>query len=63
LNRPIGEWFSGREMNRHLNGILFIDRMRVVIKNELVPKLAELQARTKASLKPSGHQRKNRYES
>jgi peptide deformylase len=35
----------------HLNGILFIDRMSKVDKEELKPELDELQARTKAGLK------------
>jgi peptide deformylase len=34
----------------HLNGILFIDRMSVVTKNELRPELDELQTKTKAEL-------------
>jgi peptide deformylase len=36
----------------HLNGILFIDRMKRDDKDELKPKLEELQAATKAALKP-----------
>jgi peptide deformylase len=35
----------------HLNGILFIDRMTRAGKDELKPKLEELQALTKAALK------------
>jgi peptide deformylase len=35
----------------HLNGILFIDRMKRDDKRELKPKLDELQAATKAALK------------
>jgi peptide deformylase len=35
----------------HLHGILFIDRMSKQIKEELKPKLNELQAATKAALK------------
>jgi peptide deformylase len=35
----------------HLNGILFIDRMSRLNKEELKPKLDELQAKTKAALK------------
>jgi len=35
----------------HLNGILFIDRMKRDVKAELKPKLDELQATTKAALK------------
>jgi peptide deformylase len=35
----------------HLNGILFIDRMSRAEKEELKPKLEELQAKTKAALK------------
>jgi len=35
----------------HLNGILFIDRMKRDTKEELKPKLEELQAATKAALK------------
>jgi peptide deformylase len=34
----------------HLNGILFIDRMKRDIKSEIKPKLDELQAATKAAL-------------
>jgi len=37
----------------HLNGILFIDRMDRKTKEELRPELEELQAETKASLKPA----------
>ena len=37
--------------NDHLNGILFIDRMKRDTKDELKPKLEELQAATKAALK------------
>jgi len=37
--------------NDHLNGILFIDRMKRDVKAELKPKLDELQAATKAALK------------
>jgi peptide deformylase len=37
--------------NDHLNGILFIDRMKRDAKEELKPKLEELQAATKAALK------------
>ena len=37
--------------NDHLNGILFIDRMKRATKDELKPKLEELQAATKAALK------------
>jgi len=36
--------------NDHLNGILFIDRMKRDIKEELKPKLEELHAATKAAL-------------
>jgi peptide deformylase len=35
----------------HLNGILYIDRMRAETKKELKPELDELQAATKAELK------------
>jgi peptide deformylase len=35
----------------HLNGILFIDRMKRLEKDELKPELDELQAATKAALK------------
>ena len=35
----------------HLNGILFIDRMKREDKEELKPKLEELHAATKAALK------------
>ena len=35
----------------HLNGILFIDRMKRETKEELQPQLEELQAATKAALK------------
>jgi len=35
----------------HLNGILFIDRMARADKDEMRPKLDELQAKTKAALK------------
>jgi len=35
----------------HLNGILFIDRMSRAEREELKPKLEELQAKTKAALK------------
>jgi len=38
--------------NDHLNGILFIDRMKRDVKDELKPKLEELHAATKAALKP-----------
>ena len=34
----------------HLHGILFIDRMSRKVKEELQPKLDELQAKTKAEL-------------
>jgi peptide deformylase len=37
--------------NDHLNGILFIDRMKRDLKDELKPKLDELHAATKAALK------------
>lgn len=37
--------------NDHLNGILFIDRMKRDTKEELKPKLEELHAATKAALK------------
>ncbi len=37
--------------NDHLNGILFIDRMAREDKDDLKPKLEELQAATKAALK------------
>jgi peptide deformylase len=37
--------------NDHLNGILFIDRMTRDVKDELKPKLEELHAATKDSLK------------
>jgi peptide deformylase len=37
----------------HLNGILFIDRMDRKTKEELRPELEELQAETKAALKPA----------
>jgi len=37
--------------NDHLNGILFIDRMKRDTKEELRPKLEELHAATKAGLK------------
>lgn len=37
--------------NDHLNGILFIDRMRRSEKDELLPQLEELQAATKSELK------------
>jgi peptide deformylase len=44
--------------NDHLNGILFIDRMKRDIKDELKPKLEELYAATKAALavKTKNHQ-------
>jgi len=35
----------------HLNGILFIDRMDARTKSELNPQLADIQARTRATLK------------
>jgi peptide deformylase len=38
----------------HLNGILFIDRMDAHTKHELKPQLADLQSRTKESLKMEG---------
>jgi len=38
----------------HLNGILFIDRMDAHTKRELKPQLADLQSRTKESLKMKG---------
>lgn len=38
----------------HLNGILFIDRMDARTKSELKPQLADLQARTKETLKIEG---------
>jgi peptide deformylase len=37
----------------HLNGILFIDRMKRAEKDELKPQLEELQAQTKEALKKS----------
>jgi len=42
--------------NDHLNGILFIDRMKRDTKEELKPKLEELQAATKAALKAKNRQ-------
>jgi len=38
----------------HLNGILYIDRMDANTKRELKPQLADLQARTKETLKLEG---------
>jgi peptide deformylase len=38
----------------HLNGILFIDRMDAHTKHELKPQVADLQSRTKESLKMEG---------
>jgi peptide deformylase len=35
----------------HLNGILFIDRMKKADKDELKPELDQIQAATKAALK------------
>ena len=39
----------------HLKGILFIDRMSALAKNELNSKLADLQARTRANLEKEKH--------
>jgi len=42
----------------HLNGVLFIDRMLRADKDELQPKLDELQAATKAALKEAARMAK-----
>jgi peptide deformylase len=42
----------------HLNGVLFIDRMLRADKDELQPKLDELQAATKAALKEAARKAK-----